>query len=73
MEDCDPWYIQGDPPEYSSFRDACRNAYEKGLLPVGADTWDGKDSSGENVSSGVYSLKVAIGNEAVTRKLHVIR
>jgi hypothetical protein len=35
--------------------------------------WDGKDSSGRDVSSGVYFLRVRAGEEVLTRKLQVVR
>jgi len=35
--------------------------------------WDGRDSSGRDVSSGVYFLRVLVGGEVLTRKLQVVR
>ena len=51
-----------------------RNIFEA-AMPAGyhAIDWDGRDTDGRQVSSGVYWYRVNAGDEAQTRKLLVVR
>ncbi len=46
-----------------------------GELPFGAHeiTWNGKDSSGRPVASGVYLCRITAGTERITRKMTLLR
>lgn len=43
---------------------------EKGVHKI---TWDGTNSAGKKMSSGVYFVKFSIGNEMLTRKIILLR
>ena len=36
-------------------------------------TWDGKDSQGHVVATGIYFIRLQVGDQAVTRKVVLIR
>jgi hypothetical protein len=46
-----------------------------GLLPPGSHsfTWDGKNDSGTNVSSGVYIARLKTGNQVSVKKMALVR
>ncbi|MFO7660947.1 MAG: FlgD immunoglobulin-like domain containing protein [Candidatus Cloacimonadaceae bacterium] len=43
---------------------------DAGIHPV---SWDGKDDNGRNCTSGMYFLKMTVGNKAYTRKVIMVK
>ena len=65
--------MQGVPPE--SLKATAVAAIDAGLMPAGLNQieWDGRDSSGAEVASGIYLCRLQAGAHHATEKLTVLR